>query len=164
MDTSRWVMKLVQENVMEAPRRKTRPVCIITVPVRRNCDRNLHTPLTWEDFEKEVTEFSDDKAFSGPKLSWPVLKETRTTPGRWGGTSDVNRTYKVYVPEDRLDEFRELVRRQRGRFHQLSFAVEIEGRGELIPDEGELMTCKACRMDCDRCQAELEKWRQRPKI
>lgn len=126
---------------MGEPRRL---VCSFLVPVVADGDRRPHSQILWRQLTRAL--LASFGGLTGPETvlcyRWPAavvgswLPEPHLEP-----VEDESRRYCVAVPEDRIDELRDLVLRAGNSFGQRAMYLEVGGVAEILeirPEDGNL--------------------------
>lgn len=110
------------------------------VPEVRNSDRQLHQPLAWRLLQDEIRRrFPEGHA--GPENFYRAVDlvpgEYSVAPGD-PPISDRSRRYILALPETRIDEVRELLRKAAVTFDQEAMYLSVAGVVEFVMpgDEG----------------------------
>ncbi len=115
--------------------------CSFLIPVLRDSDRQLHSPLMWRLLQDALHRGFGGR--TGPQRVF-AFRSAELVPGGWipegdqQAIEDESRLYKVSVREDRLDELRLLLRRVASSFDQQAIYLSIRGYVEYLePSEAD---------------------------
>ena len=119
-----------------------RPVCTFLIPVVRDSDRRLHSPLVWRLLQNALVDTFG--ALTGPE-SVLYYRKHDAVSGAWRpedgkeAVEDLSRKYTVAVPTRRVDELRALLRSAGNSFDQRVMYLEVGGYAEFLevrPEDG----------------------------
>jgi hypothetical protein len=127
---------------VQAVREPPRPVCVFLIPLVRDSDRKLHSPVLWRLLQDALIERFG--AVTGPETVL-YYRRAEPVPGAWSPAEgeapveDLSRRYTVALPLDRIDELRTLLRQVGNSFDQRVMYLEVAGYAELLdvrPEDG----------------------------
>ncbi|MBI5815189.1 MAG: hypothetical protein HZB29_06220 [Nitrospinae bacterium] len=113
--------------------------CSFLIPIVRDSDKSLHQPIVWRDFQDDMRSIFV-KGHSGPESVNIVMfyKDVKLTPGEYPDLDnretvhDESRRYTVAIPESRLEDLRNLLRKVADSFDQKCIYLSVAGIAEFI--------------------------------
>jgi hypothetical protein len=107
--------------------------CSFLIPVRRDADLSdgdLHSIDAWNWLRDQLYDW-----FAGHTLAPGLYAGVYKDPDTGRPVSDQSRRYIVAVPEDRIDDLRDLLRAACEHFAQKCIYLSIAGRVEFVGPE-----------------------------
>jgi hypothetical protein len=112
-----------------------RPVqCEFFVPIVRNSDKEAQQPLAWKLLGNEIRRVFP-AGRSGPETFYRgdalVPGEYEDTPGK-PPIEDESRRYLLAIPEDKVDDLRQVLRKTANTFDQKAIYLSVRGYVEFV--------------------------------
>jgi len=113
--------------------------CSFLVPLVRDSDRVVHSPIAWSLFQDAMRE-AFPKGHSGPEM---MYKDVETVPGEYVDEAakkvvgDVSRRYVVAIPRTKLEDLRQLLRKAANTVDQKAIYLSVAGEVEFVTPRSE---------------------------
>ena len=108
--------------------------CEFFVPIVRNSDKKPHQPMAWRAFGNEIRRMFP-AGHSGPETFY---RGDTLVPGEYEDSpeaapiQDESRRYLLAIPETKIDDLRQLLRKAANTFDQKAMYLAVKGDVEFV--------------------------------